>query len=179
MALASRGDSYAAGQVYGAVSDRESLSIWFWGAAMPLAVVALAWISPLGALGMAGLYPALLVRIYLRTRRRGVDQGRNGTAGVEAASELYFGRPARELSPAQAALLAGLAHAPAREDGRMRNADALRETGNHHARDGIHRDQREPRPGTHASRVLRRRHAGGARTQGLTQPSTQRRILRG
>lgn len=40
----------------------------------------------------------------------------NGTVGVEAASRFVFGRPARMLSPAQAALLAGLAHAPAHED---------------------------------------------------------------
>lgn len=40
----------------------------------------------------------------------------NGTVGVEAASRVTFGRAARLLSPAQAALLAGLAHAPARED---------------------------------------------------------------
>jgi penicillin-binding protein 1C len=40
----------------------------------------------------------------------------NGTVGVEAASARYFDEPARALSFAQAAMLAGLAHAPARED---------------------------------------------------------------
>jgi penicillin-binding protein 1C len=40
----------------------------------------------------------------------------NGTVGVEAASRFYFGKPARLLSPGEAALLAGMAHAPARED---------------------------------------------------------------
>jgi penicillin-binding protein 1C len=40
----------------------------------------------------------------------------NSTFGVEAAAQLYFGRPASALSAAQAALLAGLARSPARYD---------------------------------------------------------------
>ena len=64
-----------------------------------------------------------------------------GTIGVEAAAALYFGASARELSTGQAALLAGLAGAPSRDNplvstrralarralvlARMRKADAL------------------------------------------------------
>lgn len=40
----------------------------------------------------------------------------HGTVGVEAASQFYFGVSSSVLSPARAALLAGLAHAPATED---------------------------------------------------------------
>jgi penicillin-binding protein 1C len=40
----------------------------------------------------------------------------NGTYGVEAASALYFGRPSRTLSAAQAALLAGMTRSPAALD---------------------------------------------------------------
>lgn len=40
----------------------------------------------------------------------------NATFGVEAAAQLYFGRPARQLSLGQAALLAGMARSPARLD---------------------------------------------------------------
>lgn len=40
----------------------------------------------------------------------------NSVHGVEAAAELYFGRPAAELSVGQAALLAGMARSPARYD---------------------------------------------------------------
>jgi penicillin-binding protein 1C len=40
----------------------------------------------------------------------------NGTFGVEAASALYFGRPARTLSAGQAALLAGMARSPSGHD---------------------------------------------------------------
>ena len=57
------------------------------------------------------LSPEQLLVEYLNR----VPLGR-GTVGVEAASEVYFAKPARSLSLAQAALLAGLAHAPARED---------------------------------------------------------------
>ena len=39
-----------------------------------------------------------------------------GTVGVGAASALYFGASASELSIAQAATLAGLAHAPSRDN---------------------------------------------------------------
>lgn len=39
-----------------------------------------------------------------------------GAVGVEVAADVYFGKPARALSLAEAALVAGLAHAPARED---------------------------------------------------------------
>lgn len=39
-----------------------------------------------------------------------------GTVGVEAASDAYFAKPAGALSVAEAALLAGLAHAPAYDD---------------------------------------------------------------
>ncbi|WP_138469019.1 transglycosylase domain-containing protein [Poseidonocella sp. HB161398] len=37
-----------------------------------------------------------------------------GTRGFEAASELYFGKPASEVDPAEAAMLAGLLKAPSR-----------------------------------------------------------------
>jgi len=40
----------------------------------------------------------------------------NSVFGVEAAAQLYFGRPAARLSAAQAALLAGMARSPARLD---------------------------------------------------------------
>lgn len=40
----------------------------------------------------------------------------NSTFGIEAASQLYFGRPAARLSAGQAALLAGMARSPARLD---------------------------------------------------------------
>jgi penicillin-binding protein 1C len=40
----------------------------------------------------------------------------NSTFGVEAAAQLYFGRPAAALSAGQAALLAGMAASPARYD---------------------------------------------------------------
>ncbi|HOX46463.1 MAG TPA: transglycosylase domain-containing protein [Myxococcota bacterium] len=40
----------------------------------------------------------------------------HNTYGVEAAAQLYFGRPARSLSAGQAALLAGLACSPSRYD---------------------------------------------------------------
>jgi penicillin-binding protein 1C len=39
-----------------------------------------------------------------------------GTAGVEAASEAYFGTPAGDLSPAQAALLSGIPKSPPKYD---------------------------------------------------------------
>ena len=39
-----------------------------------------------------------------------------GAVGIEAASRAHFARPARALTLAESALLAGLAHAPARED---------------------------------------------------------------
>ncbi|MBM4282182.1 MAG: penicillin-binding protein 1C, partial [Deltaproteobacteria bacterium] len=55
------------------------------------------------------------------------------TIGVEAAADAYFGTRAALLTTAQAALLAGLAHAPAREDpdrfpdaARARRDDVLR-----------------------------------------------------
>lgn len=52
-----------------------------------------------------------LLRAYLDR----VPLGRD-LFGVEAASALYFGRPARTLSAGQAALLAGMARAPAAHD---------------------------------------------------------------
>lgn len=39
-----------------------------------------------------------------------------GSPGLEAGSQAWFGRPLRELTPAQAALLVGLAQGPARLD---------------------------------------------------------------
>ena len=51
----------------------------------------------------------------LREYLNRVPMGRD-LAGVEAAAEVYFGRPARSLSLGQAALLAGLARAPATGD---------------------------------------------------------------
>jgi penicillin-binding protein 1C len=52
-----------------------------------------------------------LLRAYLDRVALGRD-----VRGVEAAAEAYFGRPARALSVGQAALLAGLARAPASGD---------------------------------------------------------------
>lgn len=52
-----------------------------------------------------------LLRAYLDR----VPLGRN-TVGVDAAAQVFFGRRAALLSPAQAALLAGMAHAPEHED---------------------------------------------------------------
>ncbi len=49
----------------------------------------------------------------------------NSTFGVEAAAQLYFGRPAARLSIGQAALLAGMARAPARLDPHRRPEAAL------------------------------------------------------
>jgi penicillin-binding protein 1C len=40
----------------------------------------------------------------------------NRAHGVEAAAQLYFGKPARDLTPAQAATLVGLPRAPSRYD---------------------------------------------------------------
>jgi penicillin-binding protein 1A len=40
----------------------------------------------------------------------------HGLYGIEAASEVYFGKKARELNIAESALLAGLARAPSRDD---------------------------------------------------------------
>ena len=61
-----------------------------------------------------------------------VPLGRN-TVGVEAASRLFFGTGADRLSTSQAALLAGMAHAPQREDpvrfpvaARLRRDEVLR-----------------------------------------------------
>lgn len=48
----------------------------------------------------------------------------NGTWGVEAASALYFARPARTLSAAQAALLAGMTRSPSGHDPYRRPAPA-------------------------------------------------------
>ena len=57
----------------------------------------------------------------------------NSLYGVEAASEMYFGRPAAKLSAGQAALLAGMARSPARFDpyrhldrAQLRMAEVLR-----------------------------------------------------
>lgn len=49
----------------------------------------------------------------------------NSTFGVEAAAQLYFGRPAARLSLGQAALLAGMARSPARLDP-FRHLDAAK-----------------------------------------------------
>jgi penicillin-binding protein 1C len=49
-----------------------------------------------------------------------------GTVGVAAASALYFGASASELSIAQAATLAGLAHAPSRDNPHVSPARARR-----------------------------------------------------
>src|SRR6185436_5854776 len=49
-----------------------------------------------------------------------------GTVGVGAASALYFGASASELSIAQAATLAGLAHAPSRDNPHVSPARARR-----------------------------------------------------
>lgn len=52
-----------------------------------------------------------LLELYLNA----VDYG-NGAVGAEAAAQVYFGKPARDLDLAQAALLAGLVQAPSRYD---------------------------------------------------------------
>ncbi|ABC81806.1 glycosyl transferase, family 51 / Penicillin-binding protein, transpeptidase [Anaeromyxobacter dehalogenans 2CP-C] len=62
-----------------------------------------------------------LLRAYLDRVPLGGD-----LYGVEAAAALYFGRPARTLSAAQAALLAGLARAPSALDP-LRRPEASRE----------------------------------------------------
>jgi penicillin-binding protein 1C len=49
----------------------------------------------------------------------------NSTFGVESAAQLYFGRPAAQLSVGQAALLAGMARSPARRDPYRRQEEAL------------------------------------------------------
>ncbi|MBI1944167.1 MAG: penicillin-binding protein 1C [Deltaproteobacteria bacterium] len=48
-----------------------------------------------------------------------------GAVGVEAASRAHFGKPARALTLGESALLAGLAHAPAREDPHLHPERAL------------------------------------------------------
>jgi len=50
---------------------RESLSIWLWGVAIPVTVAATAMVSPRAALLLAALFPALALKIYLRSRRIG------------------------------------------------------------------------------------------------------------
>lgn len=57
------------------------------------------------------LPPEVLLREYLNRVPLG-----NSLLGVEAAAQTYFSRPARTLSPGQAALLAGMAASPARFD---------------------------------------------------------------
>src|SRR5205823_1365525 len=57
------------------------------------------------------LPPERLLREYLDRIPLGHD-----TWGVEAAAELYFGRPAAALSAGEAAMLAGLASSPERCD---------------------------------------------------------------
>ena len=52
-----------------------------------------------------------ILELYLNTIYFG-----NGAYGVQAASEEYFGIPARDIDVAQAALLAGLIQAPSRTD---------------------------------------------------------------
>ena len=49
----------------------ETLSIWFWAVALPLSVAGMAFVSPQFALLMLAGYPALVARIYLRTRNAG------------------------------------------------------------------------------------------------------------
>ncbi len=49
----------------------------------------------------------------------------NGAWGIEAASQEYFGRPASELTLAQAALLAGLPQAPSRDNPRSDRKAAI------------------------------------------------------
>jgi GT2 family glycosyltransferase len=49
---------------------RETLSIWFWGALLPLTAVVLLWIAPLFAILIAAAYLLLILRIYVRTRQR-------------------------------------------------------------------------------------------------------------
>jgi penicillin-binding protein 1C len=85
-------------------------------------------LTPVGQTRPRGLWPKLeeglwAVRLSLhlpkvRVLREYLDRVALGysTYGVEAAAQLYFGRPARALSAGQAALLAGLACSPSRYD---------------------------------------------------------------
>lgn len=52
---------------------RETLSVWFWGGALPLLAILLLWLSPRIAVLIAVAYTVLLVRIYLRIRNRTRD----------------------------------------------------------------------------------------------------------
>jgi GT2 family glycosyltransferase len=50
---------------------RQSLSIWFWGVALPLLATGVTWVSPGSALLIAAAYPALVVKVYVYRRRFG------------------------------------------------------------------------------------------------------------
>lgn len=50
---------------------RETLSIWFWGVALPLCTVCVAFIEGRLAWLMLAAYLALLLRIYFRSQWRG------------------------------------------------------------------------------------------------------------
>ncbi len=55
----------------------------------------------------------------------------HGAYGVEAASRLYFGKPARDLTLAEAALLAGIIPSPERKFSPIRNPEGALERRNH------------------------------------------------
>ena len=100
----------------------------------------------------------------------------NGARGIEAAARHYFGVPARELTLAQAALLAALPKGPSHYDPRR------------HARDG----EGAPRPGAHADggagadrqaaeRGAAREGAAAASCRGARPPASRsalRRLVR-
>ena len=47
---------------------RQTLSVWFWGAALPLAGMALAVLEPRIVLWIAAMYLALALRIFVRAK---------------------------------------------------------------------------------------------------------------
>jgi len=69
----------------------------------------------------SGLSKQQIMEQYLNRVQLG-----QGTVGVSAASALYFGASAAEVSIAQAATLAGLAHAPSRDNPQVSPARARR-----------------------------------------------------
>jgi GT2 family glycosyltransferase len=52
---------------------RESRSIWFWGLGLPLIAIGLAWVTQGFSLALFAAYPLLILRIFIRQRRRNVN----------------------------------------------------------------------------------------------------------
>ncbi len=75
----------------------------------------------------------------------------NGAYGAQAASRLYFGKDAKDLDLAQAALLAGLLQAPERDNPYKAPAAALARRA--HVLDRVEKLQREPEPMIAAARA--------------------------